>query len=482
MTPGTRTKAWWAVVGVVAATGLACNGLLGITQLTDDGGVGGVDSGSEGDGDAAEDAGPSCSGVESVSSGSTNPACEECLKGSCCKQLQACAGDTACVAERSCSGACGDDGGCRAACRNDNACGLNDDFSLDNCTDTNCLTPCTGLDASTPSDAGNGGDAGDAGDAGACVPVNGPCSPYAPQCGCSAGQSCVFSSVGGTTECIAPGDAGVAQACAQDSDCAVGLSCVYGACKQFCDVNAQCASTGSACFPGVRNVPACGTTEPVLGDAYCTTPCDPVNPQATCGAAVTCVIYPATPPYTDCVGPTGAGVGPGGCSATTYCAPGYYCIEYTLTLGSATQLEPTCEHFCRVGFTADCAANEACIPFSPAVQLNGATYGSCTANCALDDLTSCPAGSGCAYITPPGVSPFTDCLPSSGTGVGAGACATDHAWNECAPGYECVDLTNGGYSCLQWCRMSIDDCPDGKTCTSFSGAPTIGGVAYGACE
>jgi hypothetical protein len=346
---------------------------------------------------------------------------------------------------------------------------------LDDCSSASCSPEC-----SLAPDAGTGADAGKGADAGGCAAIAGPCNPFGAQCGCPSGESCVFASVGGTTECITAGTAVANQPCTQDSDCAFALACSLGACKPFCQVNDDCPKSSSGCFVVSRAVASCGGGEPIFGDGYCATQCDPVNPQAACGTDLTCNFI--TPTATDCLGPIGSGNGPGGCSGSSNCAAGTTCIAYDFTEGGQKVELTSCEHWCRIGY-GDCVAPEACVPFATPDHVGATAYGFCASNCALDVASSCPAGSACLFFSNGGTpeQSYTDCVSSKGTGVGTGACAQDQSALDCAPGYECINL-DGQQSCLPWCRVGGTDCGGGTSCKVFTGAPTIAGIAYGACE
>jgi hypothetical protein len=331
-------------------------------------------------------------------------------------------------------------------------------LQLSACLSTSCATACFASPAGTP-------------DASACLPTEfGPCNQNS-QCGCAKGQSCVVSDIAGDTSCEAAGSVNIDEACTVTADCAVGLTCYLGACLPYCATNANCAKVGSTCVQAADYVEACSASVGVPGEGVCSSACDPLDSSSVCGTGLGCYPYGDT---SYCEGPTGAGTGPGGCSASTYCAAGYECITYTASYGDGTSSElqrATCESLCRVSMT-DCPSTKTCTPLTGAPTVNDVPYGVCTYDCNLVTSAGCPTGTSCLVSSPQGEAAFTDCV-QTGTAVGANGCTATGF--DCAPGYYC-DSGN----CTKYCETN-GDCPSGA-CTQFSPPFSVQGVTYGFCN
>src|SRR5207237_10755948 len=108
----------------------------------------------------------------------------------------------------------------------------------------------------------------------------------APQCGCSAGQTCDVTDDTGTTACVTAGSGPTASPCTRQADCAAGLTCVLGACRPYCATASQ-ACTGASvgtCFDAVTTAGG-----PIPNKNVCTIACDPRAPTA-CGTN-TCAFF-----------------------------------------------------------------------------------------------------------------------------------------------------------------------------------------------
>ena len=416
----------------------ACNQITGESSLTFDGG----------------DDGGACGSLDYSGD------CQTCLQANCCSQASACSGDSGCTAFQQCVAGCGPGNqSCYTACVKDNQCALPLGVPLLECLGTACAASCAAA-AAAP-------------DAGTCLPVEyGVCNQNS-QCGCPKGQNCVVSDVAGDTSCVAAG-AGLDNApCTEATQCALGFACQGGACLPFCATDANCTKfgAGSRCYEAGGYVDACSSFVPVPGEGVCSSDCDPLDPKAVCGPALTCHPSGET---SFCAGPTGTGTGPNGCSASSNCAIGYDCITYTAGYGNGTTSElqrTTCEPYCRISYT-DCPSTQTCTPLSGSPSVDGVAYGVCTINCNLVTGAGCPTGSSCLPSSPQGQSAFTDCV-QTGTAIGADGCAAT-GFN-CAPGYFCDSGT-----CTKYCRTN-SDCPSGS-CTQFSPPFSVEGVTYGSCE
>ena len=477
MPAGRRTAFRTGISAIVfgGAALLGCNALSGIGDY-DFNGRSGSSSGTPEDMNPNPDSSaPVCPEGASVVSAVENSLCLPCLLEKCCDTMKACAADTPCNGERKCVDGCKGDALCIVNCRNTFACGLLTDLALNYCENTMCVAECTDPVASAP-------DSGD--DGGACKPFAGACITTIPQCGCKAGENCVYApGFGGDTSCVPAGTTLDDLACTKDADCLAGSFCEYGACKPFCDKDSKCPTTRSGCILGARESKECNSLLPIFGAGFCGTKCDPLNPSAVCGAGVSCEAFST---FTDCRGPTGAAIGPSNCGSGTAaekCAPGYTCLTYPYTDRSNTTHEVnTCERWCAIG-AGGCPGSTLCTPLTDAPKIGSTTYGTCSANCDLAKPSTCPTGSACFNFTDANKIQFTTCLPTTGTGVGTSACETTQTPHDCARGYACVHGANGSttYDCLQWCRIGGTDCPGSETCQSITGAPTIRGTEYGHC-
>src|SRR5262249_49743481 len=148
------------------------------------------------------------------------------------------------------------------------------------------------------------------------------------------------------------------------------------------------------------------------------------------------------------------------CGSTNQCQPGLTCMDgackpFCLVDGDCTGTGRSCAqvHYGSFPVPKFLVCTSACDPVNP------------TAICGLG--LSC-FGTG---RTP------SDCVGPVGAGVGPSACAPGMP-AACAPGYVCA-----GQDCLKWCRMTMNDCAPGQTCTTLpSGAVTLGGTSYGGCQ
>ena len=200
----------------------------------------------------------------------------------------------------------------------------------------------------------------------------GPCTPPVPggvcdtlpQCGCGSGLKCDVNGGGGITACIPAGSVGQYQACASQNDCQKGLTCLDGACKPFCDSNADCPGAGRACVP----VYSGGGVVP--GFQICTSGCDLMNPASACGPNLTCSATTYT--TADCTGPAQTGIGANACAGGAWlCAPGHICQQMTVN-GTFD-----CVKWCKSGGN-DCPAPQTCKSLPGGfVTVGAVAYGVC---------------------------------------------------------------------------------------------------------
>jgi hypothetical protein len=226
-------------------------------------------------------------------------------------------------------------------------------------------------------DSGAGGSGGSAGGGSCTPPVSGTCDT-SPQCGCAAGQTCNVTSFGtGATSCVPAGSAGAWQACSQIGDCAAGLQCVFGACRPFCEVPADCNDRpGQQCQQVQAVYGQDGGPADTPGMKICTAQCALEKPDAVCGAGVTCVLDGSS--ITNCYPTDGTGTGPGGCSQGhgETCAPGYECVGVT---DGQMVTSYGCYHWCRLGQAKlDCPTSTwTCQALTNSPIVGSTTYGIC---------------------------------------------------------------------------------------------------------
>ena len=195
-----------------------------------------------------------------------------------------------------------------------------------------------------------------------CTIPTGKACGWSPQCGCTAGQNCDFTSTDGSVACVAAGTVDRNGKCSALGQCKKGLTCTYGLCLPFCSVVGDCPSAGSPLCHTVSD----GTTD-IPGLKVCMQQCDPRAPAAVCGAATACDIVDGAAGDTTC-SKSGTSTALGGCASDVFaCAPGYTCV------GTAGD----CLSWCRVGFPGDCSGGRTCYPFSDHPKIKAVEYGVC---------------------------------------------------------------------------------------------------------
>ncbi len=172
---------------------------------------------------------------------------------------------------------------------------------------------------------------------------------------------------------------------------------------------------------------------------------------------------------TDCAAP-GSGMEGTSCAADTDCLGGLGCFGPS---GGAI-----CRQWCQVSPTATaCNSGETCVAFSPAIVIDGITYGSCSVACTLAPNT-CAAGNGCNPFTAAGGGVIGDCVVPGAALAGA-SCTAD---TDCAPGLGCFGPA-GSARCTPWCQLSPTPtaCTGRTTCSAVNPPEAIDGITYGAC-
>ncbi len=213
--------------------------------------------------------------------------------------------------------------------------------------------------------SGSGGSGVGGGSSCPGAPAGSPCSLVAPQCGCGPGLGCQVHD-DGSTYCTAAGSVPPYAPCSGGL-CAAGSVCLNNSgttllCAPFCKTDSDCV--GGACLAlgtsqGTGNVPGIG---------YCASGCDLENPQAICGAGLSCETFLASSgaSTTGCI-PAGTKTGANGCSSSNPygCAPGFACMN-----------NGYCRRWCRVDLN-DCPSGTNCTSFNPNIAVNGINYGFC---------------------------------------------------------------------------------------------------------
>jgi len=213
------------------------------------------------------------------------------------------------------------------------------------------------------------------------------------------------------------------------------------------------------------------------------TPCD-LYEQCGCPTGEACDLG-ANPAAgdTDCRAVAAQGTETATCARSEDCAGGYVCLG-----SNPGQCRKWCQNdtecsgpgaLCLLGVT------------SGGMDVPNAT--TCSKDCdpsANTTAPGCPAAMGChVFVDDPdgtfgnGDERFlTDCTGAPATGGGDGVtCANS---NDCAIGFDCINLTSGGVTtmqCKQNCVYPTGACQTGA-CNRFGAPrPVIGGVEYGVC-
>ena len=210
-------------------------------------------------------------------------------------------------------------------------------------------------------------------------------------------------------------------------------------------------------------------------------PCS-LTPQCGCAAGMACDLdgNDLANGATTCR-MSGAGQETTTCTAVEDCDAGYGCIGGRCRRWCATDTDcPGAGGQCLVGVVF--GANQTPVP--------GAI--TCTTDCdpTSSAPTACPATWGChIYQNSTTMTYLTDCDAAPATGGGKGALCDTNGNGDCAPGLDCIALTQGGTTtneCLQSCvcpggNCAAGTCTLGGSCNGFSPAVVIGGTTYGTC-
>jgi len=212
-----------------------------------------------------------------------------------------------------------------------------------------------------------------------------------------------------------------------------------------------------------------------------TQPCSLV-PQCGCGHDMACQLDPTSTSsmlVTTCSA-AGAGNETATCTDDTACAPGFACFS------------GRCLRWCSSDTDCPGAGGLCIIHIIDGSQQNIPGAITCTTDC---DPTAaapgtCPSTWAChIYQDPTSMAYVTDCDPSPASGGAKGALCDTNGNRDCAPGLDCIALTQGSTTtneCLQTCvcpggNCAAGTCTMGGSCNGFSTPVTIGGTTYGVC-
>lgn len=210
------------------------------------------------------------------------------------------------------------------------------------------------------------------------------CHPSAPnyrcslveQCGCAANETCDITDFKTlVNSCVTAGSLAVGRKCDATSQCQPGLACIFGSCRPFCDkAGSDCTTPGLGVC--VESFGADG--KPIPNSNACTIDCDPMRPEAVCGAGATCLWFPteyAPMKVSDCDQP-------GTKNALDVCTDNYDC-KAGLACGTHPKYGKECEQWCRLSSGGqtfnDCKAGFTCkdVFGANAPTVNGVKEGLC---------------------------------------------------------------------------------------------------------
>ena len=232
-------------------------------------------------------------------------------------------------------------------------------------------------------------------------------------------------------------------------------------------------STTGSTTPGVTTGPTTSATSSSTGTPCEESPCKLLTPQCGCDVGDkctidgdgdrTCVADGTRAPGQECSASLGD------CEAGALCV---YVIDGGETL--------SCARFCETDAQCD-GQGGVC-----ALGLTGVDDAKlCSENCDLVSASGCAiAGTKCGLgYDDPGSRYFSLCV-GSGAGVEQSIC--NGQTNQCAPGYDCFETSEGDGTtrCFKWCSSLAPGCPDGQSCLMnvFDPPIAIGNVTYGVCS
>jgi hypothetical protein len=183
-----------------------------------------------------------------------------------------------------------------------------------------------------------------------------------PQCGCGT-NTCEVNRVklDGTTECVASGNNPVKTPCNDTTECAQGLTCLWGVCRPYCSQDGtDCGKASTTKCIQVQN----SQSQPILNLLVCRLDCTLDDTGQSCGGNGRGCVYDGTNSATDCFDLSQYGTTT--CSQNApYCAAGYVCLSTY-----------ACARWCNIN-APNCAGNTTCKPLQTPPMVNGKTYGVC---------------------------------------------------------------------------------------------------------
>ncbi len=188
----------------------------------------------------------------------------------------------------------------------------------------------------------------------------------APQCGCTAIETCDVQDSAGNVACITAGKGAMGTPCQSSAACGRGMTCSFGTCHELCgNPGGKCTSPKTSDCMQVKL--QSGAAVPNL--AVCLVSCDLRDPNACGGttASGTGVCVVDDKGVTDCQ-EGGTKTNGQACGAGAECGPALVCV----TSGTTS----TCRKWCRVG-TNDCGGTTACGGFQTKIMVGSTEYGAC---------------------------------------------------------------------------------------------------------
>jgi hypothetical protein len=153
--------------------------------------------------------------------------------------------------------------------------------------------------------------------------------------------------------------------CDTNSQCAVGLECRWGACRQYCEHAGAACAGGASCYQE-NTYEADGGVIPIPNRLYCPIACK-FYPDS-CASGLQCYDFTYGPNCETSWADAGLGQT---CSTSLDCARGLDCVGGSLADGGAG-----CAQWCRTAQN-DCAVGQTCQPFQKIVVVDGVEFGFC---------------------------------------------------------------------------------------------------------
>ncbi len=193
------------------------------------------------------------------------------------------------------------------------------------------------------------------------APPSNICGVY-PQCDCGGSQTCDVdqTKLDGSSSCVPAGTKTIGQACtATASQCAAGLTCIWGQCHAYCGTDGTMCTNANT--NGCINLTD-SNQQPIPNLLICHNDCQLQDPNSCGGGGEGCLYFDTD--NVDCypVGTTTANCN----STTSFCPAGQVCLT--------DQTNYFCLPYCRVGQN-DCTSGT-CNALSTIV-VNNVTYGYC---------------------------------------------------------------------------------------------------------